>query len=124
MKKVISHRYANTTVSIINEAVGRVSRGNHLVALIIAKFLVGTRVLLIMYVSTTQISFGQFMRYDLLAILIWIIVVIPIGFLSGLGFTYLAKILNNIYAAVGFILFVIFIVIIVEVLLKKSFTRK
>lgn len=124
MKSMISHRYANTTVSIINEAVGRVSRGNHLLALIIAKFLVGTRVLLIMYVSMTNIGFQQFMRYDIIAIFIWVLVVIPIGFLSGLGFTYLAEILENLYAAVGFILLVIVIIIMLEIWLKRIFTRR
>ncbi|TSC77633.1 MAG: hypothetical protein G01um101424_256 [Parcubacteria group bacterium Gr01-1014_24] len=123
VKNMISHRYANTTVSVINEAISRMSRGSHSTALIIAKFIVGTRVLLIMYVSTTNIRFQQFIRYDTVAIFLWILVVIPIGFLSGLGFTYFAEILENLYAAIGFILLVIIIIIMLEIWLKKIFTR-
>jgi|SRR3989344_4229800 len=123
IKNIITHRHANTTVAIITEAVHRVSRGNHLLALIIAKFLVGTRVLLIMYVSTTNIRFKQFIRSDIIAIFIWISVVIPIGFLSGFGFIYLAEILENLYVAVGFILLIIIIIIILEIWLKRIFTN-
>ncbi|KKS04003.1 MAG: hypothetical protein UU82_C0017G0019 [Candidatus Nomurabacteria bacterium GW2011_GWC2_41_8] len=124
VKKMISHRYADTTVSVINEAVNRMSRGSHSTALIIAKFLVGTRVLLIMYVSTTNIRFQQFIHYDLIAIFLWILVVIPIGFLSGLGFTYFAEILENLYIATGFILLIVILIIILEIWLKKIFTNK
>src|ERR1035437_5860253 len=46
-KKVISHRYTNSAISVVAEAVHRVSRGNHFVALIFAKFLIGTRVVMI-----------------------------------------------------------------------------
>ncbi len=122
VKRIISHRYANTTVAVINQAISRVSRGSHFTALIIAKFLVGTRVLLIMYVSSTNIGFRDFIRYDLVAIFLWILVVLPIGFLSGLGFTYFSQILENIYAAIGFILLIILLVIMLEIWLKKKFT--
>jgi membrane protein DedA with SNARE-associated domain len=45
--KIIGHRYAVGTISIIMEAIRRVSRGNHLFAFIFAKFLVGTRAVII-----------------------------------------------------------------------------
>lgn len=123
IRKIIAHRYAHTTVSIINQAVHRVSRGSHLMALIIGKFLVGTRVLLIMHTSTQDIKFREFIRYDILAIFLWIIVVLPIGFLSGLGFVYFAKILKNIYLAIGFILLIILVIALVEIWLERRFTQ-
>jgi membrane protein DedA with SNARE-associated domain len=124
IKGAISHRYANTTISVINEALGRFSRGNHLMALIVAKFIVGTRVLLIMYVSSTGIGFKNFIRYDIFAIIIWLVVLLPIGFLAGLGYTYLAQILQNIYAATGFILLVILVVFMLQIWLKRKLTKE
>lgn len=123
VKKLITHRYANTTISIISQAINRVSRGNHLAALIMGKFLVGTRVLMIMYVGMTNISFVNFFRADIIATLIWLVVLIPIGFISGFGFTYLAGILENVYAAIGFILLIIIGFVMFEIWLKKMFTK-
>ncbi|MDO8659477.1 MAG: VTT domain-containing protein [Candidatus Parcubacteria bacterium] len=123
VKKIVTHRYANTTISVINKAVERVSKGNDLIALIIAKFLIGTRILLIMYVGTKIVKFKNFIRYDMVAIFLWLMVIIPIGFISGLGFTYFASILENVYAAVGFILLIIFLAIMLEIWLKNRFTK-
>ena len=58
--KVIGHRYAVGTLSVIIEAIRRVSRGNRLLAFIFAKFLVGTRAIVIIYVSKTNISSKNF----------------------------------------------------------------
>jgi len=123
-KKIISHRYASSTISIIAQAVDRVSRGNRFAALIFAKFLVGTRVVLIMYVSKTDLGLKRFIRYDAVAVFLWLIVVIPIGFISGLGFTYLAEVFHNLYVAVGFILLVLFIIVIVQIWFERKFTKK
>ncbi|MEK7219113.1 MAG: VTT domain-containing protein [Patescibacteria group bacterium] len=123
VKRMVMHRYANTTISVINKAIERVSKGSNLIALIIAKFLVGTRILLMMYVGTKIVKFKNFIYYDMIAISLWLVVVIPIGFISGLGFTYLASILENIYAAVGFILLIIFLAIMLEIWLKNRFTK-
>jgi membrane protein DedA with SNARE-associated domain len=123
IKRMVAHRYADTTILAINKAVDRVSGGNHLIAFIIAKFLVGTRILLMMYVGTKTIKFKDFIRNDMVAIFCWLIVVIPIGLLSGFGFTYLAEILENIYAAIGFILLIIFLAIVLEIWLKNRFAH-
>jgi len=122
--RIISHRYAHKTVSVVAQAVERMSRGDRLWALIFAKFLVGTRVVLIMYVSKTELGLKKFLNYDAIAVLFWLAVVIPIGFISGLGFSYLAEIFHNLYVAIGFILLVVFIIVIIEVWIEKKFIKK
>ncbi len=122
--KIISHRYTAGTVSVIMEAIRKISRGNHLLALILAKFLVGTRILVIMYVSKTNIAFKKFILPDLVAILIWLITLTSIGYLSGLGFAYISKMLKNIYAGIGFIILIVFIIIIIQIWLKRFFLKK
>ncbi len=123
VKKIVTHRYAHSTIAVIDKAVNRVSRGNNLTALIIAKFLIGTRALFIMHFSTKAIHFKKFIHYDSIAILSWFAVIIPIGFLSGLGFVYFSSIVKNVYIAVGFILLIIFIAILLEIWLEKKFTH-
>lgn len=122
VKKMISHHYANKTISVVHQAINRISKGNYLATLILAKFVVGTRILLIMYISTTDIGFKRFVRYNVIAIFLWLVIVASIGFISGLGFTYFAEILENMYAAIGFVLLVVILITILHIWLKKRFT--
>lgn len=122
--KIMDHRYAVHTVFVITEAVRKLSRGSHLLALIFTKFLIGTRVVLIMYVGRTDIKLNTFIKYDIVATVIWLSVVFSIGYLSSLGFNYLANILENIYAGIGFVLLVILLILMAQVWLKKIFTKE
>jgi len=122
--KIVGHRYTAKTITIIFEAIKRLSRGNHLFAFIFAKFLIGTRVVVIFYVSKTGIAFKKFICNDLAAILIWLTTLTSIGFLSGLGFAYLSRILKNVYAGVGFVVLVLLVMTIAQIWLKKVFTQE
>lgn len=124
MKRMISHRYAHTTISIIAKAIDHVSRGSRFIALILAKFLAGTRILMIMYVSKNNLELKKFIQYDAIAIILWLVVVIPIGFIAGLGFTYLSDVLKSIYAGVGFLLLFILLIFVIQVWLKKFFLKE
>lgn len=120
---IISHRYAHKTVSLIVDSLRRISSGNHLWALIIAKFLVGTRVIIVLYSDKTDLSFKKFAPYDAIAALTWLAALIPIGFLLGLGFTYLSEVFKNIYAGIGLVLLFLLIAFMLEAWLRKFFTR-
>lgn len=124
VNKILSHKYTNSTVVLISEAIKKVSGGNHLLAMIFAKFLVGTRAVLIMYVAKTGISFKKFVLYNGISVLIWLSVVIPIGYVSGLGFTYLSQIFENIYAGIGFVLLIALGLVFLQIGLKKYFTKE
>lgn len=123
VSRIISYRYANTTISVITEAVERVSQGNHLVALIIAKFLFGTPIILTLYLNKAILGFRQFIYYESIAIALSLSIIIPIGFISGLGFNYLAGIFHNLYVALGFVLLVIIVIIMVQLRFEKLFIR-
>ena len=120
---IISHRYADRTTSLIVLALLRIGKGKHLLALIIAKFLIGTRVVLMLYGDKTDISFKKFSFYDSIATIVWIIVVGAIGFLLGLGFTYLSEVFKNIYAGVGLVLLFLLLAFMAEMWVKRKFTE-
>lgn len=122
--KILAYRYAASTISVIFEAIHKVSRGNHLIAFIFAKFLIGTRIVVIFYVSKTSLALKNFISRDLAAIFIWLAVLTSIGYLSGLGFTYISRVLKNIYAGIGFIVFILLIIVIVQAKLKRMFINK
>ncbi len=122
-KRIISHRHASPTITVLFEAVRRASKGNHFVALVLAKLMPGTRILMILYASKSDLTFSKFAFYNATAIFLWLLIVIPIGFLSGIGFTYLAEIFKNLYVSVGFVFLVVIIIITIHLWIKKQFIR-
>ncbi|MEX2052319.1 MAG: hypothetical protein WD991_01310 [Candidatus Paceibacterota bacterium] len=119
---LITHRYAHGTISLLTDTIGKVSRGSHFLALVMAKMMVGTRVILIMYTAKTSLPFRKFVAYDAVAVVIWLLVVIPIGYISGLGFSYLSNIFENLYASIGFLLLFIGAIVMFQLWLKRKFT--
>ena len=123
-EKIISHRYTYATISIILQALDRISGGNRFFAVILAKFVIGTRIVLILYVSKTNLEFKRFVRYDIVAVFLWLLIVIGIGYISGLGFSYISSILRNVYAGIGFVILILLIVIIAQIWIKRAFIEK
>lgn len=120
--KILEHRFAQNTVSVIHDTVERLSRGSPMLSLIFAKFIFGTRILTILHVSRKNVSTQKFLYYNAVAVLLWIFVIIPIGYASGLGFTYVASVFQNIYATLGFIALVVVFIVMLQVWIKKFFT--
>ncbi|MEK7190209.1 MAG: hypothetical protein AAB661_00380 [Patescibacteria group bacterium] len=122
--RIISHRYTNATISVVNEAVCRVSQGSHLVGLILAKFLFATPITLTMYVHKTGLGFKTFIYYESIAVALSLLFYIPIGYVSGLGFNYFAEILQNLYGAIGFVVLMVIIIIMIQLWLERTFVKK
>ncbi|MFA6256740.1 MAG: hypothetical protein WCT29_00305 [Candidatus Paceibacterota bacterium] len=123
-KKAIEHRYATKTISVIIEVINRLSRGRHTIAFIMAKFVIGTRAVLIMYVSKTGLSLGKFMRHNLPAIVIWLVIVSATGYLSGLGFAHISKTIENVYAGIGFVLLILIILMAIQRWFNKTIEKE
>jgi membrane protein DedA with SNARE-associated domain len=122
--RFFSHRYTNDTVNMITEAVHRISKGSHFMALLLANFMIASRIILIMYVSKSNLRLSKFIFYESMALILWLMVLVPIGFFSGIGFTYISGILESIYAGIGFLLLILLLVIVLQLWLKKVFARR
>ncbi len=122
--KFFTHKYTHSTISLIVEAVKRISKGNHFIALLLANFMLASRVILIIYVAKSELTFKKFLFYEAIASILWLVVMIGIGYVSGLGYTYLGEVFQNIYAGFGFLLIIVFIIIMVQIWLKKKFTEE
>ncbi|MEK7564290.1 MAG: hypothetical protein AAB510_01840 [Patescibacteria group bacterium] len=122
--KISSHKYTLTTVSSIVEGVEKMSRGNHVIALIIIKFLVGTPVLLTLYSNRSKLSLSKFIYAQLFAVALSIVVIMFLGYLSGRGFLYITEIFKNLYSAIGFILLVLVLIFGVQIWFEKLFTNR
>jgi membrane protein DedA with SNARE-associated domain len=121
VEKIILHRYANKTTSIITRTIVRLSRGSHSRVFILAKILIGTPFILIIYLKETRLTFRDFFYYNILSIILWLLINISIGFISGLGFTYLANLFNNLYTALGFLLLLVVVIAMARLWLKERF---
>ena len=47
--RFFAHRYTNGTINLITEAVRKLSKGSHFAALLLANFMIASRIILIMY---------------------------------------------------------------------------
>ncbi len=122
--KLFTHRYTNKTISTINEAVYKISKGSDFIALLLANFMIASRIILIMYVSKRDLKFWKFLYYEAIALVFWILSVFSIGYFSGIGYELLSDTLDNVYAGIGFILLVIFVFVFIQLWFKKKFTEE
>lgn len=56
-----------------------------LTALIMVKFLYGSRIAMILYAASSGISFWTFSFFNCLGAIIWLLVFIPLGYIAGKG---------------------------------------
>jgi membrane protein DedA with SNARE-associated domain len=63
---------------------------NDIVVLFISKVMVGTRILVLAYLSVRTITIRRFLMYDTVATLLWAIILGYIGYYAGIGYYSLA----------------------------------
>lgn len=124
IKRLIVSRYTNKTTSMITEALVRLSRNKYLVALTMIEFSIGTPIILTTYLSKVAINLKRFLLYQSIVISISILVIIPFGFASGLGFSYLISIFNNLYTTISFILLIVMAIVVVQTWLRNRITEE
>lgn len=122
--KVASHRHLNTTFLVITEAVERISKGSHLIAFILIKFMIGTQFLLIIYANKTALTLKQFFYYQSIATSLSVIVLMTIGYYTGRWFSELQDIFSNLYAAIGFMLLIMVGIVIFQLWIEKKVVKK
>ena len=65
----------------------RFSGRHSLLALIITKFIYGTRIPLMVYYNTRGMKYKRFLIYDFVALELWAVIMIPLAWLAGRGLT-------------------------------------
>ncbi|MEX1112574.1 MAG: VTT domain-containing protein [Candidatus Andersenbacteria bacterium] len=84
------------------------------IALLFVKFLYGTRVLTILYMSWRKVPLYTFIFYDAIGTAIWLVVVLGIGALAAKGIANLAADFDALQAAL--------VVIIIAILISRGIT--
>ncbi len=111
-----------------DKTLDKVTKGNDFKALLFTKFLYGLRIITIMYLARERMKFKQFLKYSLIIVGIWTIVVCSLGFAAGQGVKIALIISNNltltlILFGITIILFNILIRILSEEV-KKLLTKR
>lgn len=123
-QKFVTSKHFAASYAKIATIVDLVTKGSHFRALLYTKFLYGTRIITIMYLSREHLSFKQFSGYNVVVTAIWASVVCTIGWLAGKGLIVLAGYVKNIQLIVT--LGVVFLVIfyLVRIWINKRLQKK
>ncbi len=102
------------------KSIQKLTKGKSFLSLLFIKFLYGTRIITIFYLATQKLSFGKFLLFNSLGTIIWLVVIIFIGWSLGQGTKFIAIDLNHI----DIVILVIVVVIIIFKYFIKWITKK
>ena len=88
-------------------AIESITGNNRLALMVCAKFVYGTRIFTIMYLSMRKMNYGRFAAYDTISSSLWLTVICAIGWLAGKSVTNLVPFLNTFEYAALFLILVI-----------------
>lgn len=98
----------------------KISGKRPFVSLLFIKFLYGTRILTIIYLSLREIRFSIFLIFDTLGTIFWLAVMILIGWLAGKGIADIIPIFNKLEYALLVLVLLLIIVKIISLWARKK----
>lgn len=115
-------RYKQKTAQLLKALERPIGRRPFLVLLFI-KFLYGTRILTIIYLSTRKLSLSTFILFDTIGTTIWLITMLGVGWLAGTSIMNLLPTLNTVQYAVLIVIGAILLVRFTSTWLMKKITK-
>jgi len=94
-----------------------------LTALILVKFLYGSRIAMILYAASSGITFWSFTLFNTLGAIIWLLVFLPLGYLAGRGVNHVAPLLEALPIALGVLVISIIVFRIITIWMEKRAQR-
>ncbi|KKT86899.1 MAG: hypothetical protein UW86_C0015G0003 [Microgenomates group bacterium GW2011_GWA1_Microgenomates_45_10] len=89
-------------------------------SLLFIKFLYGTRILTILYLSIREVRFFTFLLFNTVGTILWLLVMISVGWLVGRGATNITDVFYKVeYALTALVLLIVFFKIMTTWLSKK-----
>lgn len=109
--------------SKIEQKIHKLGGKHKFLSLFLSKFVYGTKIILIVYHSAKEMSFKKFTFYNTLAVLLWAVIMLPIGFFAGKGFVRILNLVHGIEKLFAIILIVIIIFYIVQKIVTKAIIK-
>lgn len=98
--------------------------GRPFLVLLFVKFLYGTRILTILFLSAHKMRFLTFVFFDAIGTVVWLAVIISIGWLAGRSLVDLAPYLNKFEFVAVFLLLIILAIRLFTTWLSKKLTKE
>ena len=117
--KKISKHYEN-----MENKIDKLSHGRDILAISLAKLMIGTRVLLILYTGKKDIMFRNYLFYASIANSWLCIVFVLIGIIAASGFSSIIRIFKNIEIAITFLIVFFMIFYILQKWISRKLTAK
>lgn len=92
--------------------------------LLIIKFLYGTRVLTIIYLSVRRVSFWPFMLYNSISTFLWLVIMVGIGWLAGKSIGNYISLVDNLGYLMVVILMVFLLIKVLNLWIRKKIFKK
>lgn len=101
----ISNKYKS-----IEKRIEKMTGGKDIFILLLSKILIGTRILIIIYLSARKLTYRKFIFYNSISTFIWAAILCGLGWLAGKGFYTLAQVEGGLKWAMVFLIGVIIII--------------
>lgn len=109
------HEKLNEVAAFVSRLTGR----RHFLALLITKFLYGTRIIMIFYLARERMTLARFTVYNAIVTGIWAVAVCATGWAAGRGVVWIARLFGDLSLALGLLLIVFLLLYGVRVWLNK-----
>lgn len=100
IKKLKKKKALKKTFLRISRTIEKTFGNRYTLALTTVKFLYGTRVITIFYLADKKLRYKKFIMYNIIATFFWVIGVGAIGWLAGIGFSYIVNVFKNLQLAI------------------------
>jgi len=118
--KLLRRMQEQTYFQKVSAHVNALSGGRDVAILLISKILVGTRILLILYVSSRKMSFAKFFTYNLGPTILWGALITILGYLAGKGYQGVLVLYDDYRLAISFIVALAVVVYVLQIQIRKK----
>ncbi|MDP2925557.1 MAG: VTT domain-containing protein [Nanoarchaeota archaeon] len=120
LKKILGNKWLSNKTKRAEESLQKYTKNNIFLMLLFTKFIYGASIPALIYLGYKRISYLKFAFYDFLVVLIFVPIVITIGYLSGKGFRIAVMIFDNLRIAI----FLLIIFILLFIIIRKWLNMK
>jgi len=107
----------------LDKIISKLTKESTILALFYTKFIFGTRILTLIYLGIKRTKIKDFVLSIIIVIILWMSVVVSIGFFAGVAFFRILEIFKNLQLAIIFIVFLVVMLLIIKKWIGNKLTQ-
>lgn len=123
-KKMESRSGFQKNLRRVERVIEKITKDNHFMTLLLTKFLYGTRIITIIYLSREKLKFWEYTKLNSIVSLFWLVIIVPMGALAGRGSYNFINIFKDTQKTLLLILIAVIILYIIRLLINKLILKK